>query len=151
MLQLASPADRTGVERLAQQVHELHVQWRPDLYESARELYSEERFLEAVRSRSLYVAKIEDTIIGYCLLSIRTVEGAGVVRRRVMRVEEFCLEEALRGQGFGKDMMEDVHALAAAFRCTDLQLGVYPQNDDAVGFFQKCGFTIRSIEMQRKV
>ena len=60
-------------------------------------------------------------------------------------------DEALRNQGFGKDMMEDVHALAAAFRCTDLQLGVYPQNDDAVGFFQKCGFTIRSIEMQRKV
>ena len=151
MLQLASPADRSGVERLAQQVHELHVQWRPDLYESVPELYSEQRYLDATRSRSLYVAKIEDTIIGYCLLSIRNVEGAGLAHRKVMRVEEICVEEALRNQGFGKDMMEDVRALAAAFRCTDLQLGVYPQNDDAVGFFQKCGFTIRSIEMQRKV
>ena len=151
MMHLASPGDRAGIECLAQQVHELHVQWRPDLYESVPELYSEERFQEAIGSRRLYAAKIEDTIIGYCLLSIRTVEGAGVVRRIVMRVEEFCVEETLRGQGFGQDMMEDVRALAAAFRCTDLQLGVYPQNDDAVGFFQKCGFTIRSIEMQRKV
>ena len=150
MLQLASPAYRSDVERLAQQVHALHVQWRPDLYENVAELYSEQRYLDAIRSRSLYIAKIEDTVIGYCLLSIRTVEGAGVVRRKVMRVDEFCIEEALRGQGFGQDMMEDVRALAAAFRCTDLQLGVYPQNDDAVGFFQKCGFTIRSIEMQRK-
>ena len=151
MLQLASPANRSDVERLAQQVHTLHVQWRPDLYESVPELYSEERYLDAIGSRSLYIAKIEDTVIGYCLLSIRNVEGAGLVRRRVMRVEEICVDEALRNQGFGKDMMEDVHALAAAFRCTDLQLGVYPQNDDAVGFFQKCGYTIRSIEMQRKV
>ena len=151
MLQLASPADRAGVERLAQQIHELHVQWRPDLYESVPELYSEQRYLDAVRSRSLYIAKIEDTIIGYCLLSISNMESVGRVHRRVMRIKEFCVEEALRGQGFGKDMMEDVHALAAAFRCTDLQLGVYPQNDDAVGFFQKCGLTIRSIEMQRKV
>ena len=151
MLQLASPAYRSDVERLAQQVHALHVQWRPDLYENVPELYSEQRYLDAIRSRSLYIAKIEDTVIGYCLLSIRNVEGAGLVQRRVMRVEEICVEEALRNQGFGKDMMENVHALAAAFRCTDLQLGVYPQNDDAVGFFQKCGFTIRSIEMQRKV
>ena len=151
MLQLASPADRACVARLAQQVHAFHVQWRPDLYESVPELYSEGRFLDAIRSRSLYIARIQDTVIGYCLLTIRTVSGPGVVTRKVMRVEEFCVEEALRGQGFGKDMMEDVHALAAAFRCTDLQLGVYPQNDDAVGFFQRCGFTIRSIEMQRPV
>ena len=54
-------------------------------------------------------------------------------------------------RGIGKAMMEDIHALAKAFRCTDLQLGVYPQNDGAVAFYQKCGFTIRSIDMQRKV
>ena len=151
MLQLACPGDRAGVERLAQQVHGFHVQWRPDLYENVPELYSEARYMDAIGNRSLYIAKIDNTIIGYCLLSIRNVEGSGVVSRKVMRIEEFCVEESLRGQGFGQDMMEDVRALAAAFRCTDLQLGVYPQNDDAVGFFQKCGFTIRSIEMQRKV
>jgi ribosomal protein S18 acetylase RimI-like enzyme len=48
-------------------------------------------------------------------------------------------------------MMEEVRALAKAFGYTDLQLGVYPQNDAAVAFYQKCGFTIRSIDMQRKV
>ena len=56
-----------------------------------------------------------------------------------------------RGQGIGKEMMEDIHALAKAFRCTDLQLGVYPQNDGAVSFYQKCGFTIQNITMQRTV
>ena len=48
-------------------------------------------------------------------------------------------------------MMEDVHALARAFRCSDLQLKVYPQNDAAVGFYQKCGFQIQNIGMQKKV
>ena len=48
-------------------------------------------------------------------------------------------------------MMEDVRALARAFGCRDLQLGVYPQNDSAVAFYQKCGFTIRSIDMMMKV
>ena len=47
------------------------------------------------------------------------------------------------------DLAVRVMELAKAFGCTDMQLGVYPQNDDAVAFYQKCGFTIRSIEMQK--
>jgi len=31
MLQLARPEDRAAIENLAQQVHGLHVQWRPDI------------------------------------------------------------------------------------------------------------------------
>ena len=37
---------------------------------------------------------------------------------------------------------EIIHALAKAFRCSDLQLKVYPQNDDAVGFYRKTGFAV---------
>lgn len=151
MLQLASAADRMAVQRLACQLHSLHCQWRPDLYELPEELYPESRFAEEIRSRSLYVAKVGDTVIGYALLKIRDSHGIGLVSRRVMVLQELCVEETLRNQGFGKEMVADIHALARAFRCTDLQLGVYPQNDEAVAFWQKCGFTIRAIEMQKKV
>jgi len=66
-------------------------------------------------------------------------------------VDEICVEELCRGNGIGKQIMAEARALAKAFGCTDMQLGVYPQNDDAVAFYQKCGFTIRSIDMQRKL
>ena len=151
MLELARLCDREDVNRLALQVHALHVQWRPDIYEMVDELYSAERMQQSISARELYVAKLEGNIVGYVLLKIRNYDWPGVVNRKVMVVDEICVEESIRGHGIGKAMMEDVHALAKAFRCTDLQLGVYPQNDDAVGFYQKCGFTIRSIDMQRKV
>lgn len=106
---------------------------------------------EAIRQRQLYIARLNGILAGYVLLKIRSYDWPGVVKRRVMVVDEFCVEESIRGRGIGKSMMEDVHALAKAFGCSDLQLGVYPQNDEAVGFYQKCGFTIRSITMQRKV
>ena len=48
-------------------------------------------------------------------------------------------------------MMAELRILAKAFGCSDLQLTVYPQNDAAVNFYQKCGFLIKSIDMQRKV
>ena len=151
MLELAQAADREVVNAMARQVHAMHVQWRPDIYEMVEELYPEERFLDAVRERQLYVGKIGGVVVGYVLVKIRDYAWPGVVRRKVMVVDEICVEESLRNQGIGKEMMEDVHALAKAFCCTDLQLGVYPQNDGAVAFYQKCGFTIRSIDMQRKV
>ena len=151
MLQSAVETDRGAVNAMALQVHAMHVAWRPDIYEMVEELYPKERFLEAIQERQLYVAKLGCLTVGYVLLKIRHYDWPGMVRRKVMLVDEICVEEAFRGRGIGKAMMEDVHALAKAFGCTDLQLGVYPQNDGAVAFYQKCGFTIRSIEMQRKV
>lgn len=151
MLELATLNDREAVNALAREVHAMHVQWRPDIYEMPGELYPQDRFLEAVRNRSLYVAKIHGVTVGYVSLKIRDYDWPGVVRRKVMLVDEICVEETARGQGIGRAIMEDVHALAKAFGCTDLQLGVYPQNDAAVAFYQKCGFSIRSIDMQKKV
>ena len=151
MLELARPDDREAVNALARQVHAMHVAWRPDIYEMVDELYPVERMVEGISNRELYVAKLEKQIVGYVSLKLRNYDHPGLVKRKVMVVDEICVEESLRGHGIGKAMMEDVHALAKAFRCTDLQLGVYPQNDEAVGFYQKCGFTIRSIDMQRKV
>ena len=151
MLELAVLSDRNAVEALARQVHELHVGWRPDIYEMPEELYTQERFLSHIRSRELYVARENGAVIGYVLLKMRVYDWPGVVRRKVMVIDEICVDRSCRGNGIGKQMMLEVRALAKAFGCTDMQLGVYPQNDDAVAFYQKCGFTIRSIDMQRKV
>ena len=151
MLELARPGDREAVNALARQVHAMHVAWRPDIYEMVDELYPAERMLAGISNRELYVAKLDKQIVGYVSLKIRNYDWPGVVKRKVMLVDEICVEESLRGHGIGKAMMEDIHALARAFRCSDLQLKVYPQNDDAVGFYQKCGFQIQNIGMQKKV
>lgn len=151
MLELATAADREAVNEIAAQVHAMHVSWRPDIYEMPEEQFTEERFSEAVCERQLYVAKLAGVVAGYTLLKKCTYDWPGVVKRSVMMIDEFGVHDMCRGQGIGKAMMADIHALARAFRCTDLQLRVYPQNDDAVGFYQRCGFEIQNIGMQKKV
>ena len=151
MLQLARPEDRTAIEALAQQVHSLHVQWRPDLYAPADELWPQERFDAAGAERQLFAAKVDETVVGYVLVKIRNYDMTGHVNRKVLLVDEVCVDEALRNRGIGTEMMIEVRAIARAFGCTDLQLGVYPQNNEALAFYQKCGFRIRSIDMQMKI
>ena len=151
MLELARPEDREAVNEIAGQVHAMHVAWRPDIYEMVEEMYPQDRFGEEVARRQLYVAKIGGQVTGYVLLKIREYNWPGVVKRKVMLVDEIAVDDHCRNHGIGTAMMEEVRVLARAFGCTDLQLGVYPQNDAAVAFYQKCGFNIRSIDMQRKV
>ena len=151
MLELATKKDRFDVNRLARQVHKMHVQWRPDLYQMPELLFPEELYSELLKNRELYVAKLDGAVIGFAWVRIRTAEGVGLVTRKVMLINQVCVDEALRNHGIGTRMMEEVRVLARAFGCTDLQLSVYPQNDEAVSFYQKCGFMIQSINMQRKV
>ena len=151
MIQLATKADRAAVNEIARQVHALHVEWRPDLYCMVEELYPQDRFEEAVANRQLYVAKIEGNVVGYALLLTRDSNHHGMNPRRVMEIREFAVHEAATGHGIGSEMMADIRALAKAFRCNHLKLGVYPQNDGAIRFYERNGFMIRSIDMQATV
>lgn len=151
MLELARPEDREAVNALAMQVHAMHVAWRPDIYEAVSELYTPSRFAEAVKARQLYTAKIDGVTVGYVAVKIREFDWPGVKYRKVMLIDEICVDELCRGHGIGTEIMAHVRVLAKAFGCSDLQLGVNAHNDEAIGFYQKCGFMIQNITMQRKV
>ena len=151
MIQLATPSDHAAINELARQVHEMHISWRPDIFCGAEELYPQERFDAHLKNRELYVAKIEGNVVGYALLIMRDACHNGMVPRRIMQIDEFCVHEAARGHGIGTEMMADIRVLAKAFRCNHMKLNVYPQNDDAIRFYEANGFMIRSIDMQAEV
>lgn len=151
MLELARESDWEAVKALSVQIHDLHAAWRPDIYFHCEEPLACETFLEAIQKRMLYVAKVDGSVAGYVLLSVMERGGPGVHTYRAMRLDAICVDKALRGQGIGRLMITDVRALAKAFGCRELLLGVHPENDSAVGFYQKCGFRIRTINMDMKV
>ncbi len=151
MLELAREADWEAVKRLSVQVHELHAAWRPDLYCHCHEPYPHEKFLADIQNRMVYVAKIRGMVAGYVVLAVQEKTGPGIVPCKLLRLESICVDEMARNQGIGKAMVADVRALARAFGCRELILGVYPENDGAVAFYQKCGFRIRSINMDMTV
>lgn len=151
MLELARECDREAINRLARQVHQMHVDWRPDIYRMPEELFPQERYGALVQNRELYAAKVDGLVAGFVWVSQRTVESPELQKRKLMLINQICVDESVRGHGIGTQMMTELRALAKAFGCTDLLLSVYPQNDAAVSFYQKCGFLIQNIHMQQKV
>ena len=151
MIELASFKDRADVERLAKQVHAMHVAWRPDLYRMPEELFPEELFSGLIARRELYVAKLGGAVAGYAQVTMRSVDSPEQQKRKILLINQFCVDEPLRSQGIGTRMVQELRILAKAFGCTDMMLSVYPQNDEAVSFYQKCGFMIQNINMQTKL
>ena len=151
MLELATLSDWGEINRISGQVAALHTSWRPDLFRTAEISYPKEVLEELIKERSIFVAKLNGTIVGYTAFWTWETNGTCSVPRKVLSINDFCVDETARNHGIGTKMMQELRILAKAFGCTDLQLTVYPQNDAAVAFYQKCGFTIKSIDMQRKV
>lgn len=151
LLELAKGSDREAVNAMARQVHELHVAWRPDVFEMVEELYPLERFEKAVADKQLYVARSDGETVGYASVLVRHYNWPGVVNRKVLMLDELCVDENHRHRGIGKQMMEDIKELAREKGCTDIQLGVYAQNSAAIGFYEKVGMTVSSFAYHMKV
>ena len=151
MLQLARPEDRAAINQLAAQIHAMHVLWHPDIYKMEEEMWPQQRFDNAVTQRQLFVEKIDDKVIGYVVIRVLEHCRTGLVARKMLLIDEFCVDEVYRNRGVGTEMMIGVRAIAHAFGCTDMQLNVYPQNNEALAFYQKCGFRIGSVQMRAKI
>ncbi len=147
MLELARESDWEAVHRLSVQIHDLHAAWRPDIYYSCEAPYSREQFLSDIENRMVYVAKRDSTIVGYVVLAILKKGGPGTLEKKLLRLDSIVVDQTLRRQGIGKQMVVAARALASAFGCREMILGVHPENDGAVVFYQKMGFRIRTINM----
>lgn len=63
--------DFNRVNELAKQIHELHVNWRPDLFLSVDEVISKEDFEKMIQAKEIFVAKLQDEIVGYITFNIK--------------------------------------------------------------------------------
>lgn len=66
----AREADFDAVNRLARQVHELHVQWRPDLFRSVQYPITQVEFSELLQEQRLLLAQKDGRVIAYAVFGV---------------------------------------------------------------------------------
>lgn len=148
ILQLAKPEDWEALNRLCRQVQALHTAWRPDIFENVEIPYPREYLLEDIQAQAIYTARIDGNIVGYVRCYTWSSNGAGSVPCKVLDIDDITIDEQYRHRGIGRCIMEDVRELARARGCNDIQLSVYPENENAVRFYESCGFRVRNIRYQ---
>jgi len=144
----AALEDYDAICNIMNQVQELHVQWRPDIFKSTSDVMSREVFQDAVANELFYVAEMASKITGVMGLEFRLIESPLHITREVLFIDSMAVEEAFRGKGIGHAFFSKVKEIALQKNCDGIELQVNAKNKQAYEMYSKFGFTEKSINME---
>ena len=150
-IRFACPSDIPGMIDLLQQVGEVHHQIRPDLFRSGAQKYSEADLAELLKdpARPILVADIDGKVAGYAFCIFQVTENDPVLcDRKVLYIDDLCVDQGLRGQGIAGALYKEVCDFAKASGCNAVTLNVWCGNDNAMRFYEKCGLKPQKIGME---
>lgn len=139
------------IDKIALQVHECHVKWRPDIFEHASSIINKEELEKMIESEEIFVAKVEGRVVGYVILSKREGKKNGYLYRKQLDIDAIGVDEAYRNKGIGTKLLEYVKEYAKNNDYTDLRLTVNEENENAIHLYEKVGFKVRNIAYSIKI
>lgn len=147
-IRLASERDYDAVERIMKQVHEMHVDWRPDIYIHMDSVLPYDRYLSHVEEQQIFVAEQAGEVVGLLIYLVRHISGGPVKERDVLFVDSMAVEERYRGQGIGHELFGALLQLCRERGYDGLELQVNARNQAARAMYEKYGFTEKSVNME---
>ena len=147
----AQPDDFEPVNALARQAHEVHLAWRPDLFQPVAYPLEPEAFQHKSEGKRLLLACEGDVILAYAAYLIRKTENPMLCPRTVLLLDNLCVDEAHRGKGIASALLKRLCALAKEWGCTDLELGCHPENTAGIALYESLGMRVKSIHYQMKL
>ena len=88
-------------------------------------------------------------LLGYCFCILQVTENDPVLcDRKVLYIDDLCVDEQLRGRGIASALYERVLEFARELGCHAVTLNVWCGNDGAMKFYEKCGMKPQKIGME---
>lgn len=148
VIRKAAEEDFLFVASIMQEVHDLHVAWRPDIYRPSEPVLSKENYLDMIQHGTCLVAEQDHEIVGICSFLHRHIASEKHVTRNILFVDDLAVKEEVRGSGIGTALLRAVKAQATAERLDGIELQVNAKNLRAVEMYEKNGFSVKSINME---
>lgn len=147
----ATTNDYEKLDRLANQLHELHVKERPDLFAKIEHLYSAEKYDNMLEdpNRILLLAEIEDKVVGVCIVGVR--DQSMMVNLRNAYIRDLVVDESYRHQGIAKKLFVEAEKRAKAAGAVRLDLQVSAFNEGAIHLYEELGMTPQSYIYEKKL
>lgn len=151
MLEFARETDFEAVNRLARQVVAHHTQWNPN-EQMVEHPYTLDFFLtcigpESIHENAIYVMRQGGAVVSYMRIYLWETNSTTSAKRRILSIDDIGVDESLRNQGIGTQMMAHLSDMAKAWGCSSICLYVDAPNESAIGYYKKCGFFVRNLGM----
>ena len=147
------PAENRDIPRIYEmlgQILRLHARLRPDVFRPDREKFTPEELEELFKrcDRPSFVAEEDGKCVGYALCEIKTPKDPQMIERKVLYLDDLCVDKSKRGHGAGKAIVEFLLAYAKEIGADSLELNLWECNADAAAFYEKMGFATQSRHME---
>ena len=149
----AEKDDHPALSRILLQIAGLHADMRPDIFLAASRKYDKKQLAEMLKNPDtpvLVAADAQGQVLGYAMLQMKAVGDQHPVLkpRRYLYVDDLCVDEAARGQGIGRALMDAVWDLARAREIEKIELNVWECNQDALKFYESLGYRTQRRELE---
>ena len=137
---------------LLQQVGEVHHQIRPDLFRARAQKYDEASLKKLLSDpvRPILAADMDGKMVGYAFCILQVTENDPVLcDRKVLYIDDLCVDEHHRGQGIAGALYHRALELARELSCDAVTLNVWCGNDNALRFYENCGLQRQKIGMEK--
>ncbi len=135
---------------LLRQVGQVHHEIRPDLFRAGAQKY-DEAALEALlkeETRPIFIAETDGKAVGYCFCILQITRDDPVLRdRKVLYIDDLCVDENCRGQGIATALYEHTLDYARSIGCDAVTLNVWYGNGAQI-FYEKCGMKPQKTGME---
>lgn len=136
------------------QVQSIHAHGRPDIFKVGAKKYTDEELNAIIDDDKspIYVFDHDGVIVGYAFCIYQeTVETAQLYHRKVLYIDDLCVDSNYRKQGIGKQLYQYVLKVAYENDCDSVTLNVWSLNESALHFYQKMGMAPLKTMMEAPV
>ena len=138
----ATKEDYVSLLPIADETQEKHVQAHPHIFQSGTAGLPEKYYLGLIKSGSkvVYVAEVEQSIVGYVIMELSNVEYLDILApRKVAFITDIAVLKSHQEKGIGYALFQKCVEWAKAKEADSLDLMVWEFNKDAMAFYERQG------------
>ena len=153
MIRRAQERDIPDINKLLQQVCNVHADGRPDLFKHGCKKYTDGELKKIIGDDETPIFVLTDErdeeVLGYCFCIFENYQNDNImVDRRTLYIDDICVNESVRGKHIGSELYRYVTGFARENGCYNITLNVWSSNDGAAGFYEAMGMKPYKVGME---
>lgn len=147
----ARQSDILALNKLLQDILQVHHEARPDIFRSEGQKFSEDELKKLLDNpaKSVFVYELEGQVVGHLFCEITTAIGDVLEPVKTLYIDDLCVASAARGQKIGEQLYEFALSYAKEQGCHNLTLDVWADNSGAVRFYERLGLKPQKFRMEQ--
>lgn len=149
MIREIEDKDFQDVKEIFKEVHELHVQNRPDIFKNFSPFTK--KFFKKIKddpNSNIIVCEEEGKIKGFVLFEIVEHNAHLTKKVKILKINVIAVKSEFQNMGIGTKLIEHLKNLKEKEKINFINLNVWSFNNKALNFYLKNGFKVKRTDLE---